>query len=135
MALPKIHRLKKRAEFDRVYQRGLRRSTPHLALRAVRYGSVGSARIPHQEPEAIGISECPTRFGISISQKVSKRAVVRNRIKRRLRAVLRHLLPHVAPGWLIAINVRPSAVQCDYKDFLRELEQLLREAEVLIHGH
>lgn len=134
MALPKIHRLKKRAEFDRVYHRGLRRSTPHLTLRAVRYGSP-SATPSHLLNTEVGSDGLPTRFGISISQKVSKRAVIRNRIKRRIRAVLRQLLPQVAPGWLIAINVRPEAVQCDYEDFLRELKQLLSDAEVLIHGH
>lgn len=64
---------------------------------------------------------------------MSKRAVVRNQIKRRIRAALRHLLPRIAPGWRLVIGVRANAVQCEYGQFLQELEQLLADAEVL-HG-
>ena len=78
----------------------------------------------------------PTRIGISISLKVSKRAVIRNRIKRQLRAVFRCLLPQLSPGWRLVVVVQPSAAQekCDYQQFLQELKQLLAEAEVL-NGH
>lgn len=72
-----------------------------------------------------------TRFGVSISQKVSKRSVVRNRIKRQLKAAFRQLLPLLDPGWLLVIVVRPEAVQCDYEQFLQELKQLLVDAEVI----
>lgn len=76
----------------------------------------------------------PARIGISISQKVSKRAVIRNRIKRQIRAALRRFLPQLTPGWQLVIVVKPGANQCDYEGFLRELEQLLTSAEVL-DGH
>ncbi len=72
-----------------------------------------------------------TRFGISVSQKVSKKAVIRNLLKRRVKAALRQLLPQVANGWSIVIGVRPSADGCEYVEILRELEQLLTAAEVL----
>jgi ribonuclease P protein component len=80
------------------------------------------------------LSSMPTRIGISIGLKVSKKAVVRNRIKRQIRAALRQILPQIAPGWLVVVTVRSTATGCNYDDFLRELEQLLAEAEVL-HGH
>jgi ribonuclease P protein component len=73
----------------------------------------------------------PTRIGISISQKVSKRAVDRNRIKRQIRAALQEYLPDLKTGWRIVIVVRPTAIQCDYQQFLQELKQLLIEAEVV----
>jgi ribonuclease P protein component len=76
-------------------------------------------------------STTPIRIGISISRKVSKHAVVRNRIKRQIRAILRDFLPRLAPGWDVVIGVRSQAVECDYHQFLRELEQLLAKAEVL----
>jgi ribonuclease P protein component len=79
-------------------------------------------------------SEPPSRFGVSISQKVSKRAVVRNRIKRQLHAAIQHLRPRLSPGWLVVIVVRSAALECVYEDFLQELEQLLIESEV-INGH
>jgi len=82
--------------------------------------------------ERVGV--LPTRLGISISQKVSKSAVVRNRIKRQIRAALRTLLPHISPGWRIIISVRTTATECDFVDFLQELKQLLASTEVY-HGH
>lgn len=72
----------------------------------------------------------PTRVGISISQKVSKRAVIRNRIKRRLKVAARSLLPRFLTGWDLIVIVHPEATQCDYRQFLQELEQLLINAEV-----
>lgn len=75
--------------------------------------------------------QAPCQIGISISLKVSKRAVVRNRIKRQIRAALRQLLPRITSGWKFVVIVRPQAVECDYFQFLQELEQLLLDAEVL----
>jgi ribonuclease P protein component len=71
-----------------------------------------------------------TRFGISISQKVSKKSVVRNLIKRRLKAGIRQLLTEILPGWLVVIIVKPTAVECFYDEILRELKELLLTAEV-----
>lgn len=139
MALPKQHRLKHRRDFDAVYQRGLRRGSTCFTLRALRL------RLPSDKE--LASEPAPTRIGISISKKVSKRAVVRNRIKRQIRAAVRQLLPRLSPGWNIVIGVRSTptnskgsskadseeapAIQCDYFQFLQELEQLLTKAEVL----
>lgn len=76
----------------------------------------------------------PTRIGISISRKVSKHAVTRNRMERQIRAALRHLLPQISPGWDCIIVVKPTDETCNYGQFLQELRQLLAQAEVL-HGH
>ena len=78
----------------------------------------------------------PARIGISISTKVSKKAVVRNRLKRQISAVLFELLPKLAPQWRLVVVVKPIAAQqeCGSKQFLQELEQLLVKAEV-INGH
>lgn len=122
MGLPKANRLKHRKEFKTVYQKGLRYSGKHLILRAWQQGTAtGETSLP------------PPQIGISISQKVSKKAVVRNRVKRQIRAIIRSLLPQLPPGWKIVVVVKPSAVGCKYEDFLRELRQLLIQSEVL-HG-
>ena len=122
MALPLVHRLKKRRDFQAVYQQGIRRYSRHLKLRAL--------FIP-PDPEK---AKSPTRIGISISQRVSKKAVVRNRIKRQIRAAMMELLPYMATDWLIVVVVRSEAIECKYEHFLRELKQLLIKAEI-IHGH
>ncbi|WP_239651491.1 ribonuclease P protein component [Neosynechococcus sphagnicola] len=90
MSLPQAHRLRRRQDFSAVYQNGQRWSASHLTLRALRQTDSHAA-------SAIGAAKLPTRFGISVSLKVSKLAVVRNRIKRWIRAVLRQLLPKTLP--------------------------------------
>lgn len=111
------HRLKKSRDFGVVYRKGSRQSTKYLVLRAHRV--------------SITAQRTPIRIGFSISQKVSKRAVVRNRIKRQLRAVCRQLLPELQPGWDVVIVVRTAAVQCDYLQFLQQLRKLFADAEIL----
>ena len=116
MGLPQVHRLRHWRDFKAVYQGGIRRQSPHLTLRALQ----------EYPPEVKA-----TRLGISVSQKVSKKAVVRNRIKRQLRAAFRQLLPQIAPGWKIVLIVKPEATKCKYEHFLRELEQLFKKAEII----
>jgi ribonuclease P protein component len=130
VALPKRNRLRHRQDFSAVYQGSIRRSTPHLTLRALK------PQEKHIYPDSANTSqgaklEQPVQIGISISQKVSKRAVIRNRIKRQIRAAMRQLLPQLSSGWQLVIVVRPEATQCDYEQILRELKQLLADAEVL----
>ena len=136
VGLPKVHRLQHRQDFREVFRDGIRRTSPHLTLRALPF----KPRIPDKEAvKAIELVETlplPTRIGISISLKVSKRAVIRNRIKRQIQAAFRQLLFQISPGWRLVVVVQPAATQekCDYHQFLQELEQLLAEAEVL-NGH
>lgn len=132
MVLPRVNRLRRRQEFKDVYQSGRRRTGHQMTVRAHR--QYGRASDTPRRP-ALAVEDRPaTRSGISISQKVSKKAVVRNRIKRQIKAALRQLLPRILPGWLVVVVVRPDACKCDYVEILRELEELLAEAEVL-DGH
>ncbi|NER00484.1 MAG: ribonuclease P protein component [Cyanothece sp. SIO2G6] len=167
--LPKMHRLRHRKNFNRVYREGLRQNSRHLTLRALnlsrsqkgkRIGSrhsgdrlqVAAQKENAQKKERSAkrvsdrgeasklihhsqLSEAdsfpnagapPTQIGISISTKVSKRAVVRNRIKRQIKAAMFSLLPGIASNWLIVISVRPEAIECDYRQFLRELEEMIK---------
>lgn len=127
MALPIANRLKHRRDFQEVYQKGLRRQGRCLILRALPdFSPFGNS----QSTEAVGKAQ-PTRIGISISQKVSKKAVVRNRFKRQIRSAFQELFPSIAPGWRLVVVVRPGVQECEYEDFLRELKQLLAQAEVL----
>jgi ribonuclease P protein component len=120
VSLPKPYRLRRRQDFQKVYQQGKRHQQVYLTLRSLR-----------QLPDSTIENLPATRFGISVSQKVSKKAVVRNLLKRQVKAALRQLLPQIAPGWSVVIGVRPSAQGCQYVEILRELEQLLAAAEVI----
>lgn len=120
MGLPSIHRLKHWREFRAVYQQGSRHYSFHLILRAL--------SVPKTEAQS---HRSFTRIGISISTKVSKKAVQRNLIKRRIRGALQELLPQIDDGWKIVIVVKPQAIECKYVDFLRELKQLLIESKII----
>jgi len=141
VALPKANRLRSRHDFNVVYQKGRRRRSPFLTLITLRQLVVGVSQSSDRPAfggnlqGSGGLSiPLPTCLGVSISQKVSKRAVVRNRLKRQIQSAFWQLLPQCSGGWKLVVVVHPQAVQCDYFQFLRELEQLLIDAEVL-NGH
>ena len=123
MSLPKIHRLRRRQDFQRVYQQGKRHQHTHLTLRSLKHlPSITTENLP------------ATRFGISVSKTVSKKAVTRNLLKRQVKAALRQLLPQITSGWSVVIGVRPSAQGCEYLQILRELDELFAAAGI-IDGH
>jgi ribonuclease P protein component len=113
--------LRKTQDFLTVYQQGRRQDSADLSLRI------------YQRPTVEGEAP-PTRIGISISQKVSKRAVDRNRVKRQLKAACYQILPQMKSGRDIVLVVRSTALQCSYQQFLQQLKQLFTKAEIL-HGH
>lgn len=117
MVLPKQYRLTRPKDFSRVHQKGKQASTRNLVVKFV-------------EQTGQSTDDCP-RFGVTISQKVSKKAVVRNRLKRQVKAALQQLLPHVRAGLWVVILLRSASVQCDYWQFLQELEQIFLELEVI----
>ncbi|XLQ11816.1 MAG: ribonuclease P protein component [cyanobacterium endosymbiont of Epithemia adnata isolate EadnSB Bon19] len=118
MGLPKAHRLKKPKDFQAVYKRGQLYKSSHLLMRVL--SRKHQTMIPS-----------PTQFGISISQKISKKAVVRNRLKRQIKAAIRSLLPIISPGLEVVITVRHSQRECNYEYFLRELKQLFIKSNIV----
>lgn len=107
---PRDRRLRRRADFDRVFQQGRHNSGRLLAVR-----SVGN------ELEL-------TRFAYAIPKRVGK-AVVRNRVRRRLREILR-LLP-LQEGFDVVISVRPEAANSTFFALKQEAETLMRRGRLL----
>jgi ribonuclease P protein component len=130
--LPKHQRLRHSRDFSRVYRFGRKAVSAHLIIRVL--ADSPQAQSLQAEPLSLAATVVPVRVGIVVSQKVSKRAVVRNRLKRQVRAIMGRLIPHLQPHLWIVINLRPGADQCEYGEFLRELKQLFTQLEV-IHGH
>ena len=112
MGLPQVNRLKHRQDFQLVYAKGSKYKSSHLVLRAW---------------QNRGATNRPTSIGIVISQKVSKKAVIRNRIKRQIKAIIRPWLKELANNWQLVIIVLPEAIECNYQHFLRELKQLFQQ--------
>lgn len=119
MALPQAYRLRHRSDFDRVYRQGKRYRSKYLTLWVYWPPAIAS---PTDGPAP---SPTPPKIGVSISRKVDKRSVVRNRLRRWIHGGLCQLLPHLPPGWLAVVGVHPTALECNYPKLLQELEQLL----------
>ena len=110
-ALPKEKRLAKRREFLRVYETGLKLFT--------RYCVVFFA--PNELPFS--------RMGVTATKKLGK-ANVRNRLKRWTREVYRRLrgpLEFDQKALDLVINVKPNAVDADFRDYSDDLERSLRK--------
>ena len=120
MALPQKYRLRSPRSFSQVYRQGRHASGQYIAAKALKTSGEGKDR---PKPDVC--------FGVSISRKVHKRAVVRNRIKRQIHGALMTLLPRLQGSYWVVINVRQAATACEYYDFLRELEQLLKKLNIL----
>jgi len=120
VGLPQIHRLKNWRDFRVVYKQGTHRHSKHLVLRALDTRTFG-------EQSQIN----PSRIGVSIGKKVSKKAVVRNRIKRQIHGAFLKLRPSISDGWQIVIVVKPIAIECKYDHLLRELEELLKKTKII----
>ncbi|MEM9244856.1 MAG: ribonuclease P protein component [Cyanobacteria bacterium P01_F01_bin.153] len=128
MALPKVHRLRDRQIFDKIRKHGIRRRSKTMTVWALK-------RSPQADPPN-NISDAPpipTQFGVAVSKKVHKRAVVRNRIRRRIHHAILNLCDSLEPNWCIRISARDASLDCEYSQFLQELETILSEIEVL-HG-
>jgi len=69
--LPKLNRLKKKKDFEAVFKKGKSFKNSFLVLKIT--------------PNKLEIS----RFGLIVSQKVSKKAVIRNKVRRRLSEIIR----------------------------------------------
>ncbi|MFC1638675.1 ribonuclease P protein component [Patescibacteria group bacterium] len=111
--IPKEHRLITKADFARLFKRG---------------------RVVHTRGISLKLAKNKrdlTRFGIVISAKVSKKAVVRNKIRRRLRTSVGRRLERIAPGYDAAIMVRKDAVGLGFNDLDAAVERLLEKGELL----
>lgn len=71
------------------------------------------------------------RFGFIVSQKVSKKAVVRNKIKRRLREVVKEEIKGIKKGFDIILIALPKTETKDFQDIRKTIEKLFKKAGIL----
>ncbi|QQE63701.1 ribonuclease P protein component [Leptolyngbya sp. BL0902] len=134
--LPKHQRLRRSRDISKVYRLGDKAVSRHLVVRVWKSATLEDAALPLAAETGLeaSVQKSSRRVGIVVSQKVSKRAVIRNRLKRQVRAIMAQLLPQLQPQVWVVINLRPGAEQCEYGDFLQELKQLFTQLEVF-YGH
>lgn len=99
-----LGRLKNRPDFVRIQNKGQKWVSHGLIVQA----------LPNDSGQV--------RVGFTVSKKVSKRAVIRNRIKRRLRAVAMDVLPEHAQGSCDYILVgRALSAEREYEQLKSDL--------------
>ena len=108
-----LGRLKRRSDFLRA-QAGRKWVSPTLVLQITENG------------------EEQARFGLTVTKKVSRSAVVRNRIRRRLRALAREILATQAlPGRDYVLIGRVDTERCPYQKLEKDLVWCLKRLECL----
>ena len=107
--LPKGNRIRKTREFERVF--ASKQSIPGRLLRLV----YTSNNLPI------------TRYGIIISTKVSKKAVVRNKLRRRLQAIISRCIEQLLPPKDIVIICSQLAGKAEYRDIEIDLKRVLEK--------
>ena len=109
MALPIERRLKKELDFKRVLKTG---NTYRGILLFIKYTTSPNT---------------PSRFGITVSAKISKKAVVRNRIRRLLSETIQaHALSKTSGYDTVVVVTKQSLLDLDAyrKDLLSVLDQV-----------
>ena len=111
--LDAANRLKVRADFSAVRERGRHWRSDLLILNAMQRSSDG-----------------PTRFGFVVSRRIGK-AVVRNRVKRRLRAAVRCHIAGMVTGYDVVVIARPGVGEVSYAALADAVAALLRLARLI----
>ncbi len=111
--LPKINRLKKKKDFERVSEKGRSFKEDFLVLRIVSNG--------------LKIN----RFGFVVSKKISKLASQRNKTKRRLRELVRLKLPKVKKGVDGVLITCPGLGTKDFEEMGESINKLFKKAKIL----
>ncbi len=112
--LPRLYRLKKKSDFDRLLKKGKLNS---------RFGEFLAIRF-------ICNNQQNSRFGFLAAKKNFKKATLRNKIKRRLREMVRQKLSLVKPGYDIVLIARPGIENKRPAEVKESLEILLEQARL-----
>jgi len=111
--LPKENRLTKKKDFEEVFKRGSGFREDFLFLKVL-----------ERDTEEI-------RFGFIVSQKISKKATLRNKIKRRLREVARLKLKEIKGGVDGIFMALPGLEEKDFFETKETIDRLFKKAKIL----
>ena len=111
--LPKNNRLKKKKYFENIFKRGRSVKEDLLSFK--------------WRPNGLKVS----RFGFIVSQKVSKKATVRNKIKRRLREILKLNLPRLEKGIDGIFIAFPGSEERNFYDMEASIKNIFIKTKIL----
>ena len=108
--LKKENRLRKNKDFEKVFKKGKSYYSDFLSLKIKENSSKQN------------------RFAFIVSQKVAKRANVRNKIKRRLREIIKKEQEKIKPGWDVVLIAKPGAEKEKFRSLYEETNKLIKDA-------
>ena len=111
--LPKVFRLKKKVEFQKVYKEGHSITTPILVLSFLKKQQPGTPKI-----------------GFAVAKKVGT-AVSRNKIKRQMREAVRPYISTIDSGYDIIFIARMRIKGISLRDVEKDMLALLKRAKLL----
>jgi ribonuclease P protein component len=112
--LSKENRLTKEKEFENVFKKGKVLKEKNLVLKFVKNDLKKN------------------RFGFIVSQKVSKKAVVRNKVKRRLRQIMRKKMKKIKKGLDLVFVALPGIEKLGFSEVNEIIENILNKSQTLI---
>ena len=107
--LPKENRLTHRKDFDNTFKGGKGLFSDILNIKFINNNLENS------------------RFGIVVSNKISKKAVIRNKIKRQIREVIHRNLTEINNGLDIMIICKPEISKKDFQEIEQTIIQLFKK--------
>lgn len=113
LGYPDKLRLKSRAQYLAVQNRGRKIYSKHFLI--------------FYSENSVGY----TRIGITISKKVDKRAVARNRLRRRIREIFRLNSSQLVRGLDLVVVARFNAAECSYEDVASEVLGTLKRFKLM----
>ena len=126
MVLPKHMRLKGHKCFDYIYKKGSRFYSPSMVLR------VTNANTKLHSIDRKSKINPSIKCAISISNKVSKKSVTRNKLRRLFHHHLSHRLSNMRPTsevWAF-ISLKPFCTKNSNSTLLKECDKLLTKAGI-----
>jgi ribonuclease P protein component len=111
--LPKINRIKKKKDFEEIFKKGASFKNSLLILKVVKNNFNES------------------RFGFIVSQKVSKKAVVRNKIRRRLSEIIKAEFNNIKSGLDLVFISLNGIEKREFFEIKESVASLLTKAKCL----
>jgi len=109
--LPKINRLKNKKDIEKVLKRGKGFKEDFLILKLIKSNFKNS------------------RFAFIVSQKISKKATLRNKTRRRLKELVRIKIKEVKRGLDLILIAAPGLEEKDFWEINETIDKLFQKAK------
>jgi len=110
---PRVNRLKKKSEIERVFKEGKKFKEDFLILKLAKN------------------SLNKVRFAFIVSQKVSKKATIRNKIRRRLKDLAQSKLKKIKKGMDVLLIALPGLETKDFWEIEEIINKLFSKAKLI----